>query len=71
MKRVRNLEVPTTVTELRDDLLLTYAEIGSGQIKLPLAKEKANVAGKVIKSAMAQLEYASLRKEKPTIDFLK
>lgn len=49
MKKIDNLEVPTTITELRDDLLTTYAEIGAGRIKLPLAKEKANTAGKWVR----------------------
>jgi hypothetical protein len=70
MKKIQNMEVPTTVTELRDDLLTMYAEIGHGHIKLPLAKEKANTAGKIIKSAAIQLEYAIAAKRVPKIAFL-
>lgn len=71
MKPKTLTDVPTNMTELRDDLLNMYAEIGLGHIKLDMAKEKANTAGKIIKSAAVQLEYAALRKEKPEIPFLK
>jgi hypothetical protein len=42
-----------------------------GDIKPKEAGELANVAGKMINSAKVQLEYYALRKETPTIDFLK
>jgi hypothetical protein len=71
MKKLNSMEVPTTVTELRDDLLVLYTEIGLGRIKLPLAKEKSNTAGKIIKSAAIQLEYAVACKTTPDIPFLK
>jgi hypothetical protein len=64
------LKVPETITELRDDLLQTYGEIGHGRIQLGMAKEKANTAGKILKSAAIQVDYAALRKEKPEIAFL-
>jgi hypothetical protein len=62
---------PTTMTELRNDLLDLYASIGSGTVELTVAKEKSNAAGKIIKSASVQLEYAVARKEQPNIPFLK
>lgn len=65
------MQVPETITELRDDLLTMYAEIGRGRINLGMAKEKCNAAGKIIKSAAVQVDYAALRKEKPEIPFLK
>lgn len=34
-------------------------------------KEKSNAAGKIIKSAAVQLEYAALRKDRPEIPFMK
>jgi hypothetical protein len=43
----------------------------AGAIKPKEAGELANVAGKMINSAKVQLEYYALRKETPTIDFLK
>lgn len=64
-------KVPTTMTELRDELLVLFAEIGSGDVDLAVAKEKSNAAGKVIKSASVQLEYAVARKSKPNIPFLR
>jgi septum formation topological specificity factor MinE len=71
MRKVREMQVPTSVTELRDDLLETYTEIGLGRIKLQMAKEKSNAAGKIIKSVAVQLEYAVARKETPEIAFLR
>jgi hypothetical protein len=70
MKPKNMTDVPTTITELRDDLLNMYAEIGTGQITLDLAKEKSNAAGKIIKSAALQLEYAAVCKATPKIPFL-
>lgn len=61
---------PTTITELRDQLLDLFHEMGEGGVDLMLAKEKSNAAGKIIKSASVQLEYATARKEKPDIPFL-
>lgn len=62
---------PSTMTELRDDLLKLYGDIGTGNVDLVVAKEKSNAAGKIIKSASVQLEYALARKEKPRIPFMK
>lgn len=72
-KRVEKLEAaaPATMTELRNDLLGLYAAIGRGEVNLHVAKEKNNAAGKIIKSASVQVEYALARKEKPNIPFLK
>lgn len=61
---------PSTMTELRNDLLALYAAIGHGEVDLKVAKEKNNAAGKIIKSASVQVEYAVARKEKPNIPFL-
>ncbi len=62
---------PSNITELRDDLLELYQDIGTGAVDLRVAKEKSNTAGKIIKSAAVQLEYAIARKTKPNIPFLK
>ena len=59
-----------TITSLRDDLLKVYEELRSGSLETKHAKEINNTAGKVIASAKVQLEYASLRGETPTIEFL-
>lgn len=62
---------PASMTELREHLLDIFARIGDGTISLQVAKEKSNAAGKIIKSAAVQLEYAVARKERPNIPFLK
>lgn len=64
-------KTPKNMTELRDDLLRLYAQIGTGDVELNVAKEKSNAAGKIIKSASVQLEYAVAREEKPEIPFLR
>ncbi len=58
------------ITDLRDDLLKVYEDLRSGKLEPREVKELNNTAGKVIASAKVQLEYASLRGEKPEIDFL-
>lgn len=62
---------PRTMTELRDQLLDLFDDIGSGSVDLKVAKEKSNAAGKIIKSASVQLEYAVAQNEIPDIPFLK
>jgi hypothetical protein len=59
------------VTQLRDELAEVFDLLMVGDIKPKEAGELANVAGKMINSAKVQLEYYTLRKETPTIDFLK
>jgi hypothetical protein len=56
--------------ELRDELSLVFQQLKSGEIKPQEAAEMANIAGKMINSARAQIEYYSLRKEAPVISFL-
>jgi len=60
-----------SVTTLRNELADVFDQLNSGLIKPKEAGELANVAGKMINSAKVQLEYYALRKETPTIDFLK
>lgn len=62
---------PKTMTALRDELLVLFSAIGTNNFDLTVAKEKSNAAGKIIKSASVQLEYAIARKERPKIPFLK
>ena len=58
------------VTELREQLAQVFADLRSGTVKHSDAAELANLAGKMITSAKVQLEYYSLRKEAPVINFL-
>lgn len=62
---------PASMTELRNELLVLFRDIGTDGVDLRVAKEKSNAAGKIIKSAAVQLEYAVAREEKPSIPFLK
>jgi hypothetical protein len=59
------------VTQLRDELAEVFDSLRMGAIKPKEAGELANVAGKMINSAKIQLEYYALRKETPSIPFLK
>ena len=56
--------------ELRDELALVFERLKAGAIKPGEAAEMANIAGKMINSAKAQIEYYALRKEAPRINFL-
>lgn len=58
------------VNTLRDELADVFAQLRAGTIKPGEAAELANLAGKMINSAKAQIEYYALRKEAPTIAFL-
>lgn len=58
------------VTALRNDLLDIFEQLKAGQIDNATASDLANVAGKVISSAKAQIAYYALLKETPQIDFL-
>jgi|TARA_R110000751_G_scaffold16055_4_gene51286 hypothetical protein len=59
------------VNELRDELGETFDGLVSGSVHPKVAKEIANVAGKMINSAKVQLDYHALRQEKKTkITFL-
>lgn len=59
------------VTELRNELIAVFEAAGEGKIELPVTKELANVAGKIIKSAAIQLSYNEfMRYDKKKIKFL-
>tara|TARA_R110000803_G_scaffold167416_5_gene230659 strand:+ start:2008 stop:2211 length:204 start_codon:yes stop_codon:yes gene_type:complete len=59
------------VNELRDELGETFDGLVSGRVTPKVAKEIANVAGKMINSAKVQLDYHALRQEKEVkINFL-
>ncbi len=59
------------VDELRGQLADVFAQLRAGTIKPGEAAELANLAGKMISSAKVQVEYYALRKEAPTIEFLR
>ena len=60
-----------TASELRAELAKVFAKLKAGEIKPGEAAELANLAGKMISSAKVQVEYYVLRKEAPTIEFLR
>lgn len=59
------------VNELRAELADVFEKLRDGDIKPGQAAELANLAGKMIGSAKVQVEYYALRKESPSIDFLR
>lgn len=58
------------VKELRNELAEVIKKLKDGDIKPQQAGALANLAGKMISSTKAQIEYYSLRGEKPNIKFL-
>lgn len=65
------MNTPANLTELRNDLLEVYRDTRIDAIELSRAKELSNTAGKIIKSAGVQLDYAKARNEIPEIPFMK
>ena len=58
------------VEQLRTELATVFTQLKAGEIQPVEAAELANIAGKMISSAKAQIDYYALRKEVPTISFL-
>ena len=59
-----------TATQLRNDLAQVFDELRAGSIEIKHASELANIAGKMISSAKAQIDYYELTGDKPVIPFL-
>lgn len=57
--------------ELRDNLAQVFEDLRGNKIDAAKAAELANIAGKMINSAKAQIDYYALIKDAPNIDFLK
>ena len=64
MPRINN------INELRKDLIEAYEMLKADPKRLNQVAELANTAGKVLNSVKIELEYAHLRKDRPTIAFL-
>jgi hypothetical protein len=58
------------VNELRTELSAIFQAVKNDTMEVKKASELANIAGKMISSAKAQIEYYAMRKEKPKIAFL-
>lgn len=61
---------PANIEDLRDQLLEAYEWVKADPRRGNQVKEMTNTAGKVIGTLKLQLEYAMLRGEKPSIEFL-
>jgi len=57
--------------EVRQKLVDLSNKLETGEVDLKVCTEMHNGIGKIINTVRTQLEYSKLRKEKPTIDFMK
>ncbi len=72
LKEPFNGSAPTNnMTQLRNHMLAYADALRADSVPLAKVKEYANLAGKIIKSAATQVDYAVARKEKPDVPFLK
>jgi site-specific DNA-adenine methylase len=60
----------TTITDIRNDLVNVFNKLRDGTMESKEAAEINNTAGKIIASIKVQLDYATLRGERPDISFL-
>ena len=58
------------IIEVREQLSEVFNELRNGSLEPKIAAELNNSAGKIINTLKVELEYYSLRKEKPKIKFL-
>lgn len=63
----RNIE---NIEDLRFELIEGFKMVRDDPRRALQAKEMANLGGKIINSVKLEIEYASIRKEKPEISFL-
>lgn len=64
MSKINNIEA------LRGELISTFEQLQNDPRRVVQGKELSNLAGKIIGTAKLQVEYASMRDEKPEIPFL-
>jgi len=57
------------ITDLRLEMIDVFEKVKSNEIELKQAKELANIAGKIIGNAKAQLEYNKFVGSKARIKF--
>lgn len=60
----------TNVVDMRNELLNVFTELREGTIKLSIAQELNNTAGKILNTVKVELAKAALCGEKPVIAFL-
>jgi hypothetical protein len=56
--------------KLRNELSEMFYALKNNKVDTVTANAMANIAGKMIRSAVAQTKYYELRKESPSIEFL-
>lgn len=61
---------PRDINDLRDQLLDAFQQLKEDPRRLNQAAELANVAGKVLGTLKAQMEYSVLRGMEPDIPFM-
>jgi hypothetical protein len=61
---------PDNIEELRNQLLDAFEWVKADPRRANQVKEMTNAAGKVLGTVKCQLEYAILRRERPSIEFL-
>jgi hypothetical protein len=58
------------IRDLRSELCSVFEQLKGDPRRVDQAKELSNAAGKIIGTCKVEIEYAGMRKEKPTIQFL-
>jgi hypothetical protein len=58
------------MVQLRDSLLNTYNDLKNGDIGTKEAKETSNLAGKIVSTVKAQMEYYVMTKADGKISFM-
>lgn len=58
------------IKELRKSLAANYSSIKSGRMKLPIAKQLSETAGKILDTCKVEIEYNKHLGQKKKIDFL-
>ncbi len=68
-KMAKKTEIKNMV-QLRDSLLETYNQLKDGEIGTKEAKESSNLAGKIVSTVKAQMEYYTMTKADGKITFM-
>ena len=63
------MKTDSNIASVTAALAETYEGLRSGKVNARDASEMTNALGKIIKGRAAQLEYFSLRKDKPDVPF--
>lgn len=58
-----------TINDLTKELSDVFNKTKSGEMDFKVAAELSNIAGKIIKGNLGQLQYYEIRDEKPSLAF--